>query len=77
MLNMSKAFDTIKRNLLIKDLEKILEKVELHLISLYLENVQIAVKLQNTLGEIFKSTIGSPQRDAESAFFSSLTLQHH
>ena len=36
---------------------------------LLLDNVEIAVKLENELGELFKSLIGSPQRDAASALF--------
>ena len=34
-----------------------------------MDNVEIAVKLENELGELFKSLIGSPQGDAASALF--------
>ena len=43
MHDMSKAFDSINRATLIKDLEKILQKDELHLINTML-NVELSVK---------------------------------
>ncbi len=69
MLDMSKAFDTIQRGVLFEDLKDVLEPDELYLIHLLLDNVQIAVKLENEIGELFKSLIGSPQGDAASALF--------
>ena len=69
MLHMSKAFDTIQRGCLFDDLKQILNPDELCLIHLLLDNVEIAVKLENELGELFKSLIGSPQGDATSALF--------
>ena len=66
---MSKAFDTIQRGTLFEDLKEILEPDELHLIHLLLDNVKIAVKLENIIGTIFESRIGSPQGDAASALF--------
>ena len=53
MFDMSKAFDTIQRGILFEDLKEILEKDELHLIHLLLDNVQIAVKLENEIGDLF------------------------
>jgi hypothetical protein len=69
MLDMSKAFDTIQRGTLFEDLKDVLEKDELYLIHLLLNDVEIAVKLENEIGEFFKSLIGSPQGDAASALF--------
>ena len=69
MLGMSKAFDTIQRGTLFEDLKEILEPDELHLIHLLLNDVEIAVKLENHIDELFKSLIGSPQGDAASALF--------
>lgn len=69
MLDMSKAFDTIQRGIIFEDLKDILENDELHLIHLLLDNVKIAVKLENEIGEKFDSLIGSPQGDAASALF--------
>ena len=61
MLDMSKAFDTIQRGTLFEDLKEILDKDELHLIHPLLDNVQIAVKLEKEIGQLFKSLIGSPK----------------
>ena len=69
MLDMSKFFGTIQRRCLFDDLKHILDPDELCLIHLLLDNVEIAVKLENELGELFKSLIGSPQGDAASALF--------
>ena len=69
MLDMSKAFDTIQRGYLFEDLKKVLNSDELNLIHLLLDSVQIQVKLENQIGELFKSLIGSPQGDAASALF--------
>ena len=69
MLDMSKAFDTIQRGTLFEDLKGTLENDELHLIHLLLDDVQIAVKLENETGKLFKSLIGSPQGDAAKTLF--------
>ena len=47
MLDMSKAFDTIQRGTLFEDLKEIVYLDELHLIHLLLNDVEIAVKLEN------------------------------
>ena len=52
-----------------EDIKDILSSDELHLIHLLLDNVKIAVKLENDLGDLFDSLIGSPQGDAASALF--------
>ena len=69
MLDMSKAFDTIQIGTLFEDLKEILEPDELHLIHLLLDNVKVAVKLENIIGTIFESRIGSPQGNAASTLF--------
>jgi len=74
LLDMSKAFDTIQRGTLLEDLKAFLEPDELHLIKLLLENVQLAVKIKNEIGKLFKTNIGSPQGDAASALFFILYL---
>ena len=66
MLDMSKAFDTIQRGTLFEDLKEILTKDELTLIHLLLNDVQIAVKLEDKIGKLFQSRIGYPQGDAAS-----------
>ena len=57
---MSKAFNTIQRGTLFEDLKEILEPDELHLIHLLLNDVEIAVKLENQIDKLFKSLFGSP-----------------
>ena len=68
-MDMSKAFDTIDREILIKDLKRILEADELHIVKILLEQVKYCVKVGNTIGESFKTTTGSPQGDCLSALF--------
>ena len=63
MLDMSWAFDTINRGTLLRHLSNILEADELHLGSLLLADVQIQVKHQGELDNIFISDVGSPQGD--------------
>ena len=66
LLDMSRAFDTIERGVLLEDLKEILEPDILHLVNLLLTDVQIQVKYKNKLGETFKPDIGSPQGDCAS-----------
>ena len=66
MHDMSKAFDSINRVTLIKDLEKILQKDELHLVNKML-NVELSVKRCSYNSEYFKTDTGSPQGDCASA----------
>ena len=69
MFDMSKAFDTIQRGTLFEDLKEMLTIDELNLIHLLLNDVQLAVKLEDKIGKLFESRIGSPQGDAASALF--------
>ena len=66
LLDMSRAFDTIDRGILLNDLKDLLEPDLLHLVSLLLTDVQIEVKYQNKLGARFQPDIGSPQGDCAS-----------
>ena len=66
MHDMSKAFDSINRATLIKDLEKILQKDELHLINTML-NVELSVKCGLHHSNYFKTDTGAPQGDCASA----------
>ena len=70
MLDMSKAFDTIQRGTLFEDLKGTLENDELHLIHLLLDDVQIAVKLENETGKLFKSLIGNVKEMQQAPFSS-------
>ena len=73
-MDMSRAFDTVDRNLLMNDLESILEEDELHMIKILLENVSLVVKCGDTLGEEFVTDMGSPQGDCISPILFTLYL---
>ena len=64
---MSKAFDTIQRPQLIKDLSKILDNDELHMFYILLYKMQYIVQVRNVRGETFDTNIGAPQGDCASA----------
>ena len=63
MMDMSRAFDTIDRDLLLEDLHCILEPDELHMVRTLLEDVKLSVRIGNSVGKAFKTTIGTPQGD--------------
>ena len=63
LLDMSKAFDTVRRNDLFTILEDILEVDELHMMKILVEDVILRVKIGKTTGEAIKTNIGIPQGD--------------
>ena len=67
LLDMSKAFDTVKRNQLFEHLDEILEDDELYILHRLTNNPQLAVKIGNTTGELFTTTMGIMQGDCLSA----------
>ena len=66
MLDMSKAFDTVNRTILLNDLSKTIEKDELHMISIML-NTELRVRCGSSLSEAFETDTGVPQGDSLSA----------
>ena len=66
MLDMSKAFDTVNRNILQNDLAKVLNQDEMHLISIML-NTKLQVRCGNSLSDVFHTDTGVPQGDSLSA----------
>jgi transcription antitermination factor NusG len=60
---MSKAFDSVNRSILIKDLEKVLQNDELHIIKTLTE-VELQVRNENVMGEKFQTNTGIPQGDS-------------
>jgi len=68
LLDMSKAFDTVKREDLLKDLQEILSEDELHLMHILINDVEIFIRVgQEMSEESIKTTIGICQGDCLSA----------
>lgn len=74
MMDMSRAFDTVNRSILLKDLENILEPGELHIIKLMIEDVKLTVEVAGSRGEVFKTNVGTPQGDCLSPTLFTLYL---
>jgi hypothetical protein len=74
MMDMSKAFDTISRNTLLKDLKKILNPDELHVVKVLLTDVQLSVRIDKTIGKPFTTNVGTPQGDSLSPILFTLYL---
>ena len=63
LLDMGKAFDTVSRGKLLKDLLEILQHDELHMMSLLVKDVTLRVKVGKEKGENIKTEIGIAQGD--------------
>ena len=66
LLDMSKAFDTVDRKMLIDDLSKVINEDELHMLNVMI-NVQLAVRCGTRIGDFFTTDVGVPQGDGYSA----------
>ena len=67
LLDMSKAFDTVNRKTLIKELEKILKPDEIHLLAILTNRPLISIHLDGETGEGFNTHVGICQGDCLSA----------
>ena len=74
MKDMSRAFDTVNRKMLMEDLSSILEAYELHIAKLLLEDVSLTVRCGTHYGENFTTNIGTPQGDCASPILFTLYL---
>ena len=63
MLDMSKAFDTVRRDKLFLILKDILDQDELHMMKILIENVKLKTRIGDTMGTEIKTNIGVPQGD--------------
>ena len=63
-IDMSSAFDTIRREQLISIVKKFLDEDEVRMIQLLLSNTTLDVRINNAETEPFISNMGSPQGDA-------------
>ena len=75
-IDMSSAFDTIKREKLLEILSSFLENDELRIIRLLLSNTTLTIKLNNVKAEPFQSNTGSPQGDALSGTLFNIYLEY-
>ena len=64
---MSKAFDTVNRNILYERLEEIMLPEDLHILHILTNYVKIKVRVGSEYGEEFKTIIGIMQGDCLSA----------
>ena len=62
-IDMSSAFDTIKRSNLLEILRKFLDEDEMRIIRILLSNTTLELKMKDTETKMFKSNMGSPQGD--------------
>ena len=74
MMEMSKAFDSIHRAFILEDLRSILLPAELYMIKLMLDDVKLAVKIGDEIGNPFSMNIGTPQEDCISSIIFTLYL---
>ena len=63
-IDMSSAFDTIRREQLVDIAKKFLDEDEVRMIQLLLSNTTLDVRINNAETEPFSSNMGSPQGDA-------------
>jgi exonuclease III len=74
MMDMSRAFDTVDRAILMEDLRSILEPGELHIIKVMINEVRLIVEVAGRKGEAFTTNVGTPQGDCLSPTLFTLYL---
>ena len=74
LMDMSKAFDTIRRDRVIEDLRDILDPAELHMIKVLLNDVNLTVRIKDQMGQPFGTNKGTPQGDCLSPVLFTLYL---
>lgn len=76
-IDMSAAFDTIRRDVLLQVLEGIIENDELRIIRFLLSNTKINIRIDGSSSKIpFTSNIGTPQGDSLSPILFIVYLEH-
>ncbi len=63
LLDMSKAFDTVRRDRLLLILKDILDHDEFHMMKISIENVKLKTRIGDSIGNEIKTNIGVPQGD--------------
>jgi len=69
MLDMSKAFDTVKRRNLVEILREFLLPDKLHMMKILIEDVRLRIRIRTEISEPFITNMGVPQRDCLSPIF--------
>ena len=64
LLYMSEAFDTVRRNSLLQQLNQIVGKDELNIIKILITDIILKVRIGQTIGLEIKTNIGVPQGDS-------------
>ena len=75
-IDMSSAFDTIRRNKLIEILETFFDEDEMRITRLLLSDTKLEIKMRGTETESFTSNIGSPQGDGSSGKFFDIYFEY-
>jgi hypothetical protein len=75
-IDMTSAFDTIRRSKLIDILTTFLEEEEIRMIRILLSNTTLEMKMKNTMTKSFKSNIGSPQGDGLSGLLFNVYFEY-
>ena len=76
-IDMSAAFDTIDRDILLQILKNIVEEDELRLIQFLLSNTHIKTRMNNAdINAPFTSNVGTPQGDGLSPVLFTIYLEH-
>ncbi len=74
LLDMSKAFDTVRRGELLKIMRDFLDQDELHMMKILIEDVQLSVRVGKSHSSMFNTNIGIPQGDSLSPILFTLYL---
>ncbi len=74
LMDMSKAFDTVRRHQLMEDLRKILTPGELHMVKILVEDVELLVRIGRETSEPFNTKMGVPHGDCLSPILFTLYL---
>ena len=75
-IDMSSAFDTIKRDNLIEIISTFLDEDEIRMIRFLLTNTTLEIKMNNIETQPFESNIGSPQGDGLSGTLFNIYFEH-
>ena len=73
-MDMYKAFDTVQRNTLLKDLRQMLTPAELHITKILIQDVSLKVRIGKETSEEFTTKMGVPQGDCLSPILFTLYL---